>query len=86
MKLPDRIRVGEALDLYASFYDHPADWRALVDDLGLADRLTTPYAKLSGGQKQRLSVALALVGDPKVAILDELTTASTRKRDETPGT
>ena len=71
--LPDRIRVGEALDLYASFYDHPADWRALVDDLGLADRLTTPYAKLSGGQKQRLSVALALVGDPKVAILDELT-------------
>ncbi|TYB57658.1 ABC transporter ATP-binding protein [Nonomuraea sp. PA05] len=72
--LPDRLQVGEALRLYSSFYPEPADWRALLDGLGLADKARTRYAKLSGGQKQRLSIALALVGNPKVAILDELTT------------
>ncbi|MFC0864407.1 ABC transporter ATP-binding protein [Sphaerimonospora cavernae] len=70
--LPDKIRVGEALSLYASFYSQPADWRALLEETGLDPR--TPFAKLSGGQRQRLSIALALVGDPKIAILDELTT------------
>ncbi|WP_248964678.1 ABC transporter ATP-binding protein [Sphaerisporangium perillae] len=72
--LPDRLRVGEALDLYASFYDRPADWRALLEDVGLGPKRDTPFAKLSGGQRQRLSIALALVGAPRVAILDELTT------------
>ncbi|GAA3441615.1 ABC transporter ATP-binding protein [Planomonospora venezuelensis] len=72
--LPDRLQVAEALELYSSFYPAPADWRALMDDLGLAAKAKTAYAKLSGGQKQRLSIALALVGDPRVAILDELTT------------
>ncbi|WP_055480443.1 ABC transporter ATP-binding protein [Sphaerimonospora mesophila] len=70
--LPDKIRVGEALSLYASFYARPADWRALLAETGLDPR--TAFAKLSGGQRQRLSIALALVGDPKIAILDELTT------------
>jgi ABC-2 type transport system ATP-binding protein len=73
-QLPDKLRVDEALDLYSSFYRNPADWRALVDMLGLADKTTTRFGKLSGGQKQRLSIALALIGSPQVAVLDELTT------------
>jgi ABC-2 type transport system ATP-binding protein len=73
-QLPEKLKVWEALDLYSSFYPHPADWRALADDLGLSDQLGTRFGKLSGGQKQRLSIALALVGGPEIAILDELTT------------
>ncbi|RKT56062.1 ABC transporter ATP-binding protein [Saccharothrix australiensis] len=73
-ELPDRIRVGEALALYASFYREPADWRELLGLLGLADQVRTEYRKLSGGQKQRVSIALALVGRPRIAVLDELTT------------
>jgi ABC-2 type transport system ATP-binding protein len=73
-QLPDKIKVGEALDLYASFYRDPADPRELLADLGLATQRTTAFRKLSGGQKQRLSIALALVGNPEVAVLDELTT------------
>ena len=72
-RLPDRIKVWEALDLYSSFYPSPAHWPALLDQLGLAEKRDTKFAKLSGGQKQRLSIALALVGNPEVAILDELT-------------
>ena len=73
-QLPDKLRVQEALDLYASFYRQPADSGELIARLGLADRRDTAFGKLSGGQKQRLSVALALIGTPKVAVLDELTT------------
>lgn len=72
--LPDAIKVGEALRMYASFYDKPADWRKLMDEWGLADRRSTRFAGLSGGWKQRLFIALALVGNPEVVFLDELTT------------
>ena len=73
-RLQDKIKVGEALELYASFYRDPADWHELLDRLGLQDKVDSKYAKLSGGQKQRLAIALALVGSPEIAILDELTT------------
>ncbi|GAB3893573.1 ABC transporter ATP-binding protein [Kibdelosporangium lantanae] len=73
-QLQERLQVAEALDLYSTFYPSPADWRELMAGLGLADKARTRYGKLSGGQKQRLSIALALVGNPRVAILDELTT------------
>jgi ABC-2 type transport system ATP-binding protein len=72
--LADKLKVGEALELYASFYEHPADRHELLGSLGLQDKLSTRYGKLSGGQKQRLSIALALIGRPRIAILDELTT------------
>ncbi|WP_405617108.1 ABC transporter ATP-binding protein [Streptomyces sp. NBC_01511] len=71
---PDAIKVAEALELYGSFYRDPVDWRELMELLGLTEKRDTRYKALSGGQKQRLSIALALVGNPKVAILDELTT------------
>jgi ABC-2 type transport system ATP-binding protein len=73
-QLPDRLKVWEALDLYASFYRDPVDWRRLLDEVGLAEKRDTVFAKLSGGQKQRLSIALALIGRPEIAVLDELTT------------
>jgi ABC-2 type transport system ATP-binding protein len=73
-ELPDRMTVAEAIELFASFYADPADPDAIIDDLGLTDKRDTQYRNLSGGQKQRLSIALALVGRPRIAILDELTT------------
>jgi ABC-2 type transport system ATP-binding protein len=73
-QLPENIKVWEALDLYASFYANPRDWRELLEQWGLAGKRNARFGKLSGGQKQRLFSALALVGNPKVAFLDELTT------------
>jgi ABC-2 type transport system ATP-binding protein len=72
--LPAKLRVGEILDMYRSFYRDPADVSELIEVLGLAGKRTDYYRSLSGGQRQRLSVALALVGRPKIAVLDEMTT------------
>lgn len=72
--LPAKLTVWEALHLYASFYENPADPEELITLLGLQEKRNTRFGELSGGQKQRTSIALALIGNPKVAILDELTT------------
>ena len=72
--LPPRLRVWEAMDLFSSFYRRSVDWRALLEQLGLSEKLKSPVAKLSGGQKQRLFIALALINDPDLVFMDELTT------------
>jgi ABC-2 type transport system ATP-binding protein len=73
-ELPDRMRVWEALDLFAAISPASADWRELLADWGLVDKRNTAFAKLSGGQRQRLLVALALVNRPRLVFLDEMTT------------
>ncbi|WP_306333452.1 ABC transporter ATP-binding protein [Streptomyces sp. KL118A] len=73
-ELQPKLTVREALELYAAFYPHPADWRPLAERLRLTDKLDSRFGKLSGGQKQRLFIALALIGNPKIVVLDELTT------------
>jgi len=72
--LPPKLRVGEILHMYRSFYRDPADVGELTEALGLAAKRNDYYRSLSGGQRQRLSVALALIGQPKIAVLDEMTT------------
>jgi ABC-2 type transport system ATP-binding protein len=72
--LPAQLKVGEILDLYHSFYPGAADLAEITDSLGLAEKQNAYYKSLSGGLKQRLSIALALIGNPKVAVLDEMTT------------
>jgi ABC-2 type transport system ATP-binding protein len=71
--LPDRIKVWEALDLFASFLPNSPDWQVLLDQWGLTDKRKTSFSSLSGGQRQRLFVALALVNNPRVVFLDEMT-------------
>jgi ABC-2 type transport system ATP-binding protein len=73
-ELPEKLRVAEAVELFAAFYPDPADPDELIERWGLAEKRKSAFGKLSGGQKQRLSIVLALVGNPRVAILDELTT------------
>jgi ABC-2 type transport system ATP-binding protein len=72
--LPRRLKVWEAMDLFAAFYRRAVDWQPLLERMGLSEKRNAPVAKLSGGQKQRLFIALALVNDPDLVFLDELTT------------
>ena len=74
-QLQKRIKVWEAIDLWASLYGKkPADAERLLEQLGLTDKRNTWFMNLSGGQRQRLFIALALINDPEVVFLDELTT------------
>src|SRR5262249_56072052 len=73
-QLQKRITVWEAVDLWASLYRRAIDGGRLLEQLGLADKRNAWFMTLSGGQKQRLFIALALINDPEVVFLDELTT------------
>jgi ABC-2 type transport system ATP-binding protein len=73
-QLQKRIKVWEAVDLWASLYPRPVAGTRLLEQLGLADKRNAWFMTLSGGQKQRLFIALALINDPEVVFLDELTT------------
>jgi len=74
-QLQKRIKVWEAIDLWASLYrKKPADAERLLEQLGLTEKRNSWFMNLSGGQKQRLFIALALINDPEVVFLDELTT------------
>ena len=73
-QLQKRIKVREAVDLWASLYTKTVDGDRLLEQLGLASKRNAWFMTLSGGQKQRLFIALALINDPEVVFLDELTT------------
>jgi ABC-2 type transport system ATP-binding protein len=73
-QLQKRIKVREAVALWASLYPTPADSDRLIEQLGLSDTRNAWFMTLSGGQKQRLFIALALINDPELVFLDELTT------------
>ena len=68
------IRVSELCEETASLYRRPADWRALCGQFGIGDKANTPVKGLSGGERQRLFIVLALIGQPELVFLDELTT------------
>ncbi len=71
---PDRIKVKEMCVLVTSLYDHTVDWHILLQEFSLEDKQNQMVASLSGGERQKLSVVLALINEPKIVFLDELTT------------
>jgi len=71
---PDLIKVDELCRLFSSFYPCPADYHMLLERFGLADKKKSYVKKLSGGQKQKISIVAALIANPQIVFLDELTT------------
>lgn len=70
----DKIRVSEACRTHSSLFANPAPWEALLERLGIADKKCSAVSSLSGGERQKLMIAIALIPDPEVLFLDELTT------------
>ena len=74
VKSNKEIRVSELCDETASLYRNPADWHKLCEQVGIGDKENTPVKGLSGGERQRLFIVLALIPQPDLVFLDELTT------------
>lgn len=72
--LPQRMKVWEALDFFSSFYNKNIDWEDLLVRLHIDDKRNNYFSNLSGGEKQRVFVALAMINDPEILFLDEITT------------
>lgn len=72
--LPDKIKVREAMEMFSSLYPRTIDWKNLLIELNLEDKVNSYFRDLSGGQKQRLFIAIALINNPELIFLDELST------------